>query len=43
MASRPRLRTRAPAGSTAAGLLVLGVMLFPLYWRLNTALQPESN
>ena len=41
-------RTPAPArgrrpGSTAAGLLVLGVMLFPLYWMLNTALRPEPN
>lgn len=39
--------TTAPArgrrlGSTAVGLLILGVMLFPLYWMLNTALQPES-
>ncbi|WP_406351545.1 carbohydrate ABC transporter permease [Streptomyces sp. NBC_01635] len=37
----PRARGRRP-GSTAAGLLVLGVMLFPLYWMLNTALQPEA-
>ncbi|MEU4879777.1 carbohydrate ABC transporter permease [Streptomyces althioticus] len=29
-------------GSTVAGLLVLAVMLFPLYWMLNTALQPDS-
>ncbi|MGW3479896.1 carbohydrate ABC transporter permease [Streptomyces althioticus] len=29
-------------GSTVAGLLVLAVMLFPLYWMLNTALQPAS-
>jgi multiple sugar transport system permease protein len=29
-------------GSTVAGVLVLCVMLFPLYWMLNTALQPES-
>ncbi|BCM65001.1 MULTISPECIES: carbohydrate ABC transporter permease [Streptomyces] len=29
-------------GSTAAAVLVLGVMLFPLYWMLNTALQPEA-
>ncbi|MEU2599587.1 carbohydrate ABC transporter permease [Streptomyces hirsutus] len=37
----PRARGRR-LGSTVAGLLVLGVMLFPLYWMLNTALQPES-
>ncbi|MFF7369892.1 carbohydrate ABC transporter permease [Streptomyces tricolor] len=29
-------------GSTVAAVLVLGVMLFPLYWMLNTALQPEA-
>ncbi|MGY0489318.1 carbohydrate ABC transporter permease [Streptomyces sp. WG-D5] len=29
-------------GATVAGVLVLGVMLFPLYWMVNTALQPES-
>ncbi|MFE2262215.1 carbohydrate ABC transporter permease [Streptomyces griseosporeus] len=29
-------------GSTVAGVLVLAVMLFPLYWMLNTALQPEA-
>jgi multiple sugar transport system permease protein len=37
----PRVRGRR-LGSTAAGVLVLGVMLFPLYCMLNTALQPES-
>ncbi|SDD26264.1 carbohydrate ABC transporter permease [Streptomyces prasinopilosus] len=37
----PRARGRR-LGSTVAGLLVLGVMLFPLYWMLNTALQPEA-
>ncbi|KOV96112.1 carbohydrate ABC transporter permease [Streptomyces sp. NRRL B-3648] len=39
--------TKPPAnrrrwGSTVAGVLVLCVMLFPLYWMLDTALQPES-
>ncbi|MEU7558309.1 carbohydrate ABC transporter permease [Streptomyces eurythermus] len=29
-------------GSTVAGVLVLAVMLFPLYWMLDTALQPEA-
>ncbi|GGQ49378.1 carbohydrate ABC transporter permease [Streptomyces althioticus] len=33
---------RRRRGSTVAGLLVLAVMLFPLYWMLNTALQPAS-
>lgn len=29
-------------GATVTGVLVLGVMLFPLYWMLNTALQPKA-
>lgn len=29
-------------GATFAGIVILGVMLFPLYWMINTALQPES-
>jgi multiple sugar transport system permease protein len=29
-------------GSTLAGVLILCVMLFPLYWMLNTALQPGA-
>ncbi|MGD6740261.1 carbohydrate ABC transporter permease [Streptomyces sp. BH106] len=29
-------------GATVAGIVILGVMLFPLYWMINTALQPES-
>ncbi|MFI0240393.1 carbohydrate ABC transporter permease [Streptomyces sp. NPDC016845] len=29
-------------GATVAGVVILGVMLFPLYWMINTALQPES-
>ncbi|MEU8890513.1 carbohydrate ABC transporter permease [Streptomyces sp. NPDC048442] len=29
-------------GATVAGTVFLCVMLFPLYWMLNTALQPES-
>ncbi|MFF4713389.1 carbohydrate ABC transporter permease [Streptomyces eurythermus] len=37
----PRARQRR-WGSTAAGVLVLAVMLFPLYWMLDTALQPEA-
>lgn len=39
--AKPRANRRR-WGSTVAGVLVLGVMLFPLYWMLNTALQPES-
>lgn len=29
-------------GATVAGVVILAVMLFPLYWMINTALQPES-
>ncbi|MET9494186.1 carbohydrate ABC transporter permease [Streptomyces sp. NPDC006552] len=29
-------------GATTAGVVILCVMLFPLYWMVNTALQPES-
>ncbi|MER5602235.1 carbohydrate ABC transporter permease [Streptomyces sp. NPDC002265] len=36
--NRPKRRW----GTTAVGILVLAVMLFPLYWMINTALQPES-
>ncbi|MFG2947092.1 carbohydrate ABC transporter permease [Streptomyces adustus] len=36
--NRPRRRW----GTTAVGILILTVMLFPLYWMINTALQPES-
>ena len=30
-------------GNTVAGLLVLAVMLFPLYWMLNVSLQPSGS
>jgi multiple sugar transport system permease protein len=29
-------------GSTAVGVLILAVMLFPLYWMLNVSLQPSG-
>ncbi|MFF9581122.1 carbohydrate ABC transporter permease [Streptomyces achromogenes] len=38
---KPRARQRRWS-STAAGVLVLAVMLFPLYWMLDTALQPAA-
>lgn len=38
--NRPRLRA---AWNTTAALLILGVLLFPVYWMLNTALQPGSS
>lgn len=28
---------------TAIGLLILGVMLFPVYWMLNSSLQNSGN
>ncbi|MFF0399106.1 carbohydrate ABC transporter permease [Streptomyces sp. NPDC005248] len=37
-----RNRPRRRWGSMIAGLAILCVMLFPLYWMINTALQPES-
>ncbi|WP_184596170.1 carbohydrate ABC transporter permease [Streptomyces violarus] len=36
------LRMRS-AWNTTAALLILAVLLFPVYWMLNTALQPESS
>ncbi|MFD6952309.1 ABC transporter permease [Nocardiopsis sp. TSRI0078] len=46
-APRPRRplmtrRARSEAASTVFGLLVLAVLLFPLYWMVNTALQPGA-
>jgi multiple sugar transport system permease protein len=35
-------RTGRRWGATVAGIVILAVMLFPLYWMLNTALQPDS-
>ncbi|MFD9499272.1 carbohydrate ABC transporter permease [Streptomyces sp. NPDC060035] len=37
-ARRPKRRW----GATLFGVVVLGVMLFPLYWMINTALQPDA-
>ncbi|MDT0392054.1 carbohydrate ABC transporter permease [Streptomyces dubilierae] len=42
MASHTTAAARRRWGSTVAGVLILCVMLFPLYWMLNTALQPAS-
>ncbi|GHE15950.1 carbohydrate ABC transporter permease [Streptomyces alanosinicus] len=42
MASPAPTTPRRRWGSTLAGVLVLCVMLFPLYWMLDTALQPGS-
>ncbi|MWA08232.1 carbohydrate ABC transporter permease [Streptomyces sp. BA2] len=41
-AHAPVTRAKRRWGATVGGVLILGVMLFPLYWMLNTALQPEA-
>jgi multiple sugar transport system permease protein len=38
-----RGHTRAGWGSTAAGVLVLAVLLFPIYWMINVSLQPSGS
>ncbi|MFG3658653.1 carbohydrate ABC transporter permease [Streptomyces sp. NPDC047706] len=40
LARSARLRS---AWNTTAALLILALLLFPVYWMLNTALQPESS
>ncbi|MEU9440759.1 carbohydrate ABC transporter permease [Streptomyces sp. NPDC048304] len=42
MAAPTPTTSRRRWGSTLAGVLILCVMLFPLYWMLNTALQPGA-
>ncbi|MFB8179063.1 carbohydrate ABC transporter permease [Streptomyces sp. NPDC055966] len=42
MAPHPPTTAKRRWGSTVTGVLILCVMLFPLYWMLNTALQPGS-
>ncbi len=41
---RPRMtrKARVNAASTVLGVLILAVLLFPLYWMVNTALQPGT-
>ena len=39
----PRRRERRGWGSTAVGVLLLAVLLFPLYWMLNVSLQPAGS
>lgn len=41
-ATRAVGRPKRRWGTTALGMLILCVMLFPLYWMVNTALQPDS-
>ncbi|MFF9090614.1 carbohydrate ABC transporter permease [Streptomyces sp. NPDC014991] len=42
MTIRTPTTSRRRWGSTLTGVLILCVMLFPLYWMLDTALQPAS-
>src|SRR3954466_12577451 len=36
-------RRRGGWGHTVVGVLILGVMLFPVYWMLNVSLQPSGS
>ena len=36
------MRTRAGWGSTVAGIGILAVLLFPIYWMVNVSLQPSG-
>lgn len=36
-------RTGRRWGATVLGVVILAVMLFPLYWMVNTALQPDAS
>jgi multiple sugar transport system permease protein len=38
-----RRHTRAGWGSTVAGILILAVLLFPIYWMINVSLQPSGS
>jgi multiple sugar transport system permease protein len=38
-----RRHTRAGWGSTTAGIVILAVLLFPLYWMINVSLQPSGS
>ena len=40
---RRRRHTRAGWGSTAAGIVILAVLLFPIYWMINVSLQPSGS
>jgi multiple sugar transport system permease protein len=41
--SQRRRRTQPGWGSTAIGIAILAVMLFPLYWMINVSLQPGGS
>jgi multiple sugar transport system permease protein len=40
---RRRRHTRAGWGSTVAGIVILAVLLFPIYWMINVSLQPSGS
>jgi multiple sugar transport system permease protein len=41
--NRSRRRTEPGWGSTAIGIVILAVMLFPVYWMINVSLQPGGS
>jgi len=41
--ARRRRHTKAGWGSTAAGIVILAVLLFPIYWMVNVSLQPSGS
>jgi multiple sugar transport system permease protein len=40
---RPNRRSRAGWGSTAGGIGILLILLFPIYWMINVSLQPSGS
>jgi multiple sugar transport system permease protein len=43
LVSRQRRRSQPGWGSTAIGIAILAVMLFPVYWMINVSLQPGGS
>jgi multiple sugar transport system permease protein len=43
LAARRRRHPRAGWGSTAAGIVIVAVLLFPIYWMVNVSLQPSGS
>jgi multiple sugar transport system permease protein len=43
VSDEPRVRAPQSWIYTAAGILILAVMLFPVYWMINGSLQPSGN
>src|SRR4051812_8593515 len=43
LVGRQRRRTQPGWGSTAIGIAILAVMLFPVYWMVNVSLQPGGS